>query len=184
LQKPADPGQDRESVSLKIPMTGAGFVQCLLAEDAEGGLSWHFHKPLPANTRSFGSVCEYEIPCRADMVQQAGSTRTILGWVNRLLMKVIVFPVTDPFFGAAGEFLASRWEAAKRPYQIRWMQPEDFAKKEASLLDDWGVAAARRRANAAVCSRDLQHSTYWLWRYSQRFVYQSLGPIRQTSDCI
>ena len=141
LEKPAD--TDDENVTLRIPATDDSNLQCILAEDAAGGCSWHFPSTSTDTTRSIAAFHEYQIPCRREEVSTEQS-RAILGWVNRLLMKVLVFPVTDPFIGKAGEFLAAKWEANKRPYQIRRMTPDCYFQVDGPIVDanDWAELSA------------------------------------------
>lgn len=145
LQKPQRSGDSDDSVQLRLEAPQRDFTQCLLAEDMDGGLTWHFPEQTAA-TRSLNNICQYNIPCRSALIQPDGSSRSVLGWVNRLFLKVLVFPVTDPFFGAAGEFLASKWEKKNRPYSIRQMTPDNYSQNDGQHADQslWNSLAKGR----------------------------------------
>ncbi|MFT5468838.1 MAG: pimeloyl-ACP methyl ester carboxylesterase [Verrucomicrobiales bacterium] len=129
-----------DKVRLRIRKPDEGYLQCLLAEDEAGGLSWHIPIPKAASRGvAGGQFNEYDIPCRVEPIQDGTKTRSILGYVNRHLMKILVFPITDRVFGPLGEFFIEKWEAAKRPYRIRTFTPENYVEPDAPAFtaEDW-----------------------------------------------
>ncbi len=47
---------------------------------------------------------------------EAGASRSLLSAVGRKLLKVLVYPVTDPIVGAIGTLFAEHWEGRNRPH--------------------------------------------------------------------
>src|SRR5690606_20238908 len=86
-------------------------------------------------TRGQAGVKRFVIPADPTLPASGGpDQRSIIGAAGRKLLKVLVYPVTDPVIGAIGEFFAHRWETAYRPYRVRRFSPEDFAHADAPAL--------------------------------------------------
>lgn len=125
----------------------------MLACDETGVLTWHL--PVTADlrvespaARGVSGVKRFRIP--ATLPRPAPPTaarrRSFLGVVERKLLKVLVYPVTDPIIGAISEFFAERWEGRNRPYELRGFAPGDFRGPAASALGpaDWERLAVGR----------------------------------------
>jgi hypothetical protein len=71
--------------------------------------------------------------------EEAGEHRGFVGVVGRKLLKVLVYPVTDPVLGPIGELFARHWEERNRPYRVRRFTAEDYAGAAAPPLEvaDW-----------------------------------------------
>lgn len=143
----------QEVLELQVPDLGPDAGQLVLACDETGVLTWHL--PLtdelrvesPA-ARGAGGVKRFRIPATqprptppADAAQ-----RSLLGVIGRKLLKVLVYPVTDPIVGAISEFFAERWEGRNRPYLLRSFSPADFRDPNVGPLGpaDWDRLAAGR----------------------------------------
>jgi hypothetical protein len=95
-------------------------------------------------TRGAGGATRFRIPgtlIPAPAGAPEASQRSLLGAVTRRVLKVLVYPLTDPVFGALGDAIASRWEQAKRPYRLRAFTPAAFDAAGAAPLASADVAA-------------------------------------------
>jgi hypothetical protein len=63
-----------------------------------------------------------------------GETRGLIGAVGKKVLKVLVFPLIDPIVGEIGDYLAARWEKARRPYRLRTFTPQNYASPDAEEL--------------------------------------------------
>lgn len=127
-----------DALQLEVPDLGAERAQVVLAIDEEGALSWHF--PL-TNTRRFLIPRDLPQPTGGDAQQ-----RSIVGAVGRKLLKVLVYPVTDPILGPITELFAHNWEEHYRPYSVRRFAADNFASSNIPSLspDDWQKLASGR----------------------------------------
>ena len=126
--------QGEAAIELHVPDLGAEVGQLVLSVDDAGALRWHL--PLehdaqtvqPSSVRGAGDVKRFRIPATlaAPAAGTAQTQRSVFGAVARRLLKVLVYPVTDPLLGAVGEFFAERWEDKKRPYGLRSFTPQNF----------------------------------------------------------
>jgi hypothetical protein len=137
-------GQDE--LELQVPDAGAGYGQLVLSCDEAGGLSWHLPvndalKVEPPQTRGSGGVKRFRIPATPlpPSTPEGARSRSLLGVAGRKLLKVLVYPVTDPIVGFLGDKIAARWEAGHRPYGIRTFGPADFRQPSAASIgtEDW-----------------------------------------------
>jgi hypothetical protein len=64
------------------------------------------------------------------------------------VLKLLVYPVTDPVVGAISEFFAERWEGKHRPYRLRDFSPGDYAQPGGRQIE--GGDAARLTAGRAL----------------------------------
>jgi hypothetical protein len=126
----------------------------LLAADESGVLRWHFRSGVgtaaDATRGGGGARLRYRIdaaPVRQAPAGAAG-TRSLLGTVGRKVVKVLVYPITDPIVGAVSEFFAERWEGRHRPYQLRDFAPTDYTMPGGRTLAD--ADAARLSAGRAL----------------------------------
>jgi pimeloyl-ACP methyl ester carboxylesterase len=120
----------QETLELEVPDLGLENGQLVLACDEAGVLTWH----LPVDTqldvqnpstRGAGSVKRFRIPATQPRPAPASDAaqRGIIGVIERKVLKVLVYPVTDPIIGAISEFFAERWETRNRPYGLRSFTP-------------------------------------------------------------
>jgi len=134
LQTP-DLGPDREQVVMA--MNEAGAIQWILPERRAAGA-------IP--TTRAGATRRFLIPREIVEPRPDGSTRGLLTGIRRKLLKVLIYPVTDPVVGAIGDLFAEEWEKRKRPYGVRWFGPQDYRSPEAPPLTprDWEKLAEGR----------------------------------------
>lgn len=145
-------GAGEAAVELQVPDLGADVGQLVLACDEQGALTWHL--PLddaltaqtPA-TRGAGGVKRFRIPAAAAQPAAApGAQRSLLGAIGRKLLKVLVYPVTDPVIGAVGRGFAAAWESRKRRPTVRRFTPANRREAGAGTLaaEDWTDLAGGR----------------------------------------
>ncbi|MEO5624645.1 MAG: hypothetical protein ABIQ70_01395 [Dokdonella sp.] len=137
-----------QDLVLEVPPVDPGYGQLILSIDDLGAMRWHLPEDdaavSPALSRSAGGQ-RFRIPANLvpPIADDADTTkqRSILGAVGRRLLKVLVYPLTDPVAGAVLEFFAQRWEAAKRPYRLRSFTPTNYRNPEAAALASADIAA-------------------------------------------
>ena len=134
--------QGMAEIELEVPDAGPDHGQLLLSIDDAGGLRWHLPDrialPLPGGpSRSTGGIARFRIPAVVASgpagSAASASQRSVFGLLGRKLLKVLVYPVTDEITGAAIDFIASHWEARKRPYRLRRFSPDDYRSIEATI---------------------------------------------------
>jgi len=135
----------QENFELQVPDAGPDHGQLVLTSD-EGVLTWHLPvdeqlNVQPPATRGAGGVKRFRIPATRPASAAPGdpSKRSILGAIGKKLLKVLVYPITDPVVGAIGDFFAERWEERKRPYGVRTFEPNErrTAGAGAFVAADW-----------------------------------------------
>ncbi len=141
--------QGEPALELQVPDLGPATGQLVLSIDDAGALRWHL--PLDdaqqvesSTTRGAGGVKRFRIPASVARPAPAGTgpaSRSLFGTVARHLLKVLVYPITDPLLGPVGEFFAERWETVKRPYGLRSFTPQDFRSAEGTPLTTNDLAA-------------------------------------------
>jgi hypothetical protein len=142
-----------DALELEVPDLGPDRGQLCLMVGEDGAISWHF----PVNTqgsgietsatRGTGGVKRFRIPRQvAPAPEGAAEHRGFIGIAGRKLLKVLVYPVTDPVLGAISELFARRWEERNRPYKVRRFTPANYADRSATPLDgdDWRHLAGGR----------------------------------------
>jgi hypothetical protein len=125
---------DRQDLlEVTVPDLGAEVGQLVLCCDEAGVLTWHLpvdagQQIQPPATRGSGGVKRFLIPASRPVPAAGaeGRQRSLIGVLGRKLLKVLVYPVTDPVVGAIGEFFAERWEERNRPYGVRDFSPGNF----------------------------------------------------------
>lgn len=132
-----------DDVVVDVPAPGEGNGQVLLYAAEDGSLSWHLPDNVPpAEVPSRGGERRtYRVP-RAVVDPGAPLTaghRGLLGAVGTKVLKLLVFPLTDPLVGKVGDHFVSRWEAHHRLNRVRWMSVADYDRPtEASFGPaDW-----------------------------------------------
>jgi pimeloyl-ACP methyl ester carboxylesterase len=151
-QAPLRSADNQEVMELQVPDLGPETGQIVLACDESGVLTWH----LPADqqvattvssSRGGGLTKKFLIPAAiAPEPAGHGGQRSLVGAIGRKLLKVLVYPVTDPIFGAVSDLFAHHWEARNRPYGLRKMSPGDFRQKDAGEIrsEDWARLSSGR----------------------------------------
>ena len=146
----------QEVVELTVPAPDADEGQVVLACDEYGVLTWHLPVSQASDARggsnrgSSGAKQTFLIPASkapaAPIARNAQTQRSLIGVFGRKLLKVLVYPLTDPILGRIGELFAERWEEKKRPYGVRNFTPQDFRDPNAPPLTgaDWKRLAGGR----------------------------------------
>lgn len=132
--------QDATTIELQVPDLGPETGQLVLACDERGVLTWHLPvggqgAAVPA-TRGASGVKRFVIPATPPVSPPAGAAprRGLLGMIGRKLLKVLVYPVTDPIIGRISDVFAERWEERHRPYGLRRFTPELFRQRQSEPL--------------------------------------------------
>lgn len=136
-----------DAVELQVPDLGAKTGQLVLSCDESGVLTWHLPQPETAETavsptRGGGKVKRFVIPATALPPDDGPSrSRSLVSAVGRKLLKVLVYPLTDPVIGPVGEFFAGKWEEKNRPYGVRDFTPETASSPNGRALtaEDWAA---------------------------------------------
>jgi pimeloyl-ACP methyl ester carboxylesterase len=134
-----------DALELEVPVVNPG-EGCIVLSVVDGALSWH----VPLNddnsvetpaTRSAGGSRKYvfRIPNTAPTTSGAGEKRGIIGAIGKKLLKVLVYPVTDPILGPIGEHFTAKWEAKNRSYGVRTFTPDNYQTAGAGAFtpQDW-----------------------------------------------
>jgi pimeloyl-ACP methyl ester carboxylesterase len=142
-----------EALELEVPDLGPETGQVVLSCDETGVLRWHFPvderlRVRSPTTRGAGGVKRFRIPAAQPRPAPASDTarRSLLGVMGRKLLKILIYPVTDPVIGAIGEFFTERWEEKYRPYGLRSFAPEERRIPDVGALipADWDRLCAGR----------------------------------------
>ena len=157
--QPAGPGtpaaamrgvQGQDEVELEVPDLGPETGQVVVSIDDAGAIRWHLPvdaPPAPGQgaARGAGATRRFRIPATLVAAPPvAGQTqRSVFGAVARRLLKVIVYPVTDPLVGAVSDLFATQWEARKRPYRLRSFTSENHAAGDVPALTAAELEAMR-----------------------------------------
>lgn len=140
-----------DALELEVPVTGPDQGAIVLSV-VDGALSWH----VPLNqdntvqtpgTRGSGAKLLFRIPNTAPTAAPgANGKRGIIGAVGRKLLKVLVYPITDPILGPIGEHFARKWEMKNRPYGVRTFTPDNYQTPGAGEFTqhDWARMAGGR----------------------------------------
>ena len=130
-----------DALELEVPVTNPD-QGCIVLSVVDGALSWHV--PLnddnttqsPATRGGGGAKYLFRIPNTAPPQGTAGAKRGIIGAIGKKLLKVLVYPITDPILGPIGEHYARKWETNKRPYGVRTFTPENYQSPNAGAFTD------------------------------------------------
>lgn len=130
-----------DALELEVPMTTPD-QGCVVLSVVDGALSWHV--PLntdntvqpPATRGGAGAKFVFRIPNTAPGKDMAGAKRGIIGAIGKKLLKVLVYPITDPILGPIGEHFARKWETKKRAYGVRTFTPDNYQTADAGAFTD------------------------------------------------
>jgi pimeloyl-ACP methyl ester carboxylesterase len=115
----------------------------ILSIDEQGAMAWHLpapQTPKPAGEERRGRAQQrFLIPTKrvvppAPPAADTDARRSIFGAVARKLLKVLVYPITDPILGAIGAKFAEMWEGKNRPYGLRTFTPENYKDPAGAAL--------------------------------------------------
>ncbi len=126
-----------DAFQIEVPDLGEDRGQALLSVDEAGVATWNFplseEGQVETNTvRGAGNTKRFLVRNHVPPKQERGEagTRGLLGFIDRKIVRVLVYKVTDPVFGRVGRFFAGNWEAKRRPYGVRMFTPENFRNSE------------------------------------------------------
>lgn len=119
-----------ETLELEVPDLGPETGQVVLSCDEAGVLRWHFpvdeHLRVQSpTTRGAGGVKRFRIPNTQTRPAPASDAarRSLLGVIGRKLLKILIYPVTDPVIGAIGEFSQSGGKRSSGPTAYAVLRP-------------------------------------------------------------
>lgn len=177
-------GPDGEpSIEVTVPAPAENWGQLILASDEAGVVSWHFprNEANEIETTRGGATLTYVIPRRVLPADNAlAESRGLIGTVGTKLLKVLVFPLLDPFIGKVGAFFVRKWEARNRPYGIRTFTPGNYTRPagEAIMEEGWDTLSEARsllfihgtfsRAHSAFGALDVETMETLHARYAGR----------------
>jgi hypothetical protein len=140
------------TVELLVPDLGTDVGQLVLACDEAGALTWHH--PIddalasqPLTTRGASGVKRFRIPAAGPQLASGpDAQRSLLGVIGRKLLKVLVYPLTDPVIGFIGRGFAAAWEAHRHPPLVRSFTPANRREPRAGAFTpaDWSALAGGR----------------------------------------
>ncbi|MEA2488829.1 MAG: hypothetical protein QOH21_621 [Acidobacteriota bacterium] len=141
-----------DAFELDVPAPGPGRGQIVMASNEAGAIHWILPEPesehaAVANNRDSGPRRRFRIPREIVQAPLDGqSSRGLLTWARRKILKVLVYPLTDPIVGAFADHYARQWEEANRPYGVRWFTPQDYDQPHGRALTaaDWKTLAGGR----------------------------------------
>jgi pimeloyl-ACP methyl ester carboxylesterase len=133
-----------DALELEVPAPDAK-QGCIVLSVVDGALSWHVplnaDNSVAAPTKSAtrgggGEKFLFRIPNTAPAAKAGAAQRGVIGAIGQKLLKVLVYPITDPLLGPVGEHFARKWETNKRPYGVRTFTPENYQKADAGAFTD------------------------------------------------
>src|ERR1043165_4320183 len=134
---------EEPAIEVTIPAPGDFYGQFILATDEAGLISWHF--PVTIENRidaTRGAATRtYVIPRRVVYAAESVEVRGIVSSVAKKVLKVIVFPLIDPFIGEVGANYAAKWESHNRPYGVRTFTPGNYTNSVGEIIGAKGWAA-------------------------------------------
>jgi pimeloyl-ACP methyl ester carboxylesterase len=152
-ERPLRTPNKEDGLMLEVPDLGASVGQLVLAIDEDGVVTWNFpvdqtgNLQTPAmrgasNSKRF--VTRRHTPKASPSAE--GPRRGLVQILGRKILKVLVYPVTDPVLGAVSEKFAQKWEEKKRPYRVRTFTPGNYLLADTPMLslDEWKMLSAGR----------------------------------------
>lgn len=140
-------GGGRANVELQVPDLGDEVGQLVLSIDDAGAVRWHLPEPDVGGTaasRGAGGSKRFLIPATVvsgSTGESSATSRSIFGAAARRLLKVLVYPITDPIIGKLSELFASHWESTHRPYGLRSLTPDNYQNPDVPQLDTAAITA-------------------------------------------
>ncbi len=142
---------NEDGLIFEVPYPEEDQGQVVLAVDEDGTMTWNF--PLneqnqieTPSLRGTGKYQKFIVRRNVPSVSttEGSSNRSLFGLVGKKLLKVLVYPVSDPVLGKIGDFFANKWEQNKRPYLVRSFTPVNYIDKGIPALQpgDWTKLAA------------------------------------------
>jgi pimeloyl-ACP methyl ester carboxylesterase len=126
---------------VETPDPGEGWGQVVLYADEAGVVRWSFAREEDGSVdRVRGRATRtYLVPRQVHAAPSDVDSRGILAAAGRKLIKLLVFPIIDPFLGEVGDQFAARWENAKRRNLVRRFTTGDYQKRDVEQIsgDDW-----------------------------------------------
>jgi hypothetical protein len=136
--------QGEAQVELEVPDLGPEVGQVVMSIDDAGAVRWHLpDRGVTADAgRGSGGTRRFRIPATTAPLppDTRSQERSVLGAVGRRILKVLVYPITDPVVGFIADQLAARFEKDKRPYRLRSFTPENHGRADAPSLGDAEIA--------------------------------------------
>lgn len=125
-----------DALVLETPDLGPTRGQLVLAIDEDGVMTWGYPEPSNAGTRRGVDTARFVLrrhvpPPSPDDAPTRGLARA----VGHKLLKVLVYPMTDPILGAVGSAFAGAWERRARPYRIRGFSADSYSEPASGPLD-------------------------------------------------
>jgi hypothetical protein len=134
-----------DAIVLEAPDPGRDIGQVVLSFDEAGVATWHFARDqqmaIEPATRGGGGKRIYYIPRDTTgpaSTPGADANRSLIGTIGKRLLKVLVYPLTDPVVGLISENFVEAWEKRHRPYGVRPVSASDFARSDVAPLDPGG----------------------------------------------
>jgi hypothetical protein len=126
-----------DGLILETPDLGPERGQVVLAIDEDGVMTWTHPEPSDGQAvrRGAGStrfVVRRHVPAPS---VEAAPTRGLARAVGHKLLKVLVYPVTDPALGAVSASFAGAWERRHRTYGLRTFLPAEHRSPPTASLD-------------------------------------------------
>ena len=127
-------------IELEVPDAGPDDGQLVLSIDDNGAMRWHLPEPgdTGAATRGGGGGKRFRIPASVAApstdATDGAKGRGVLGAIGRRILKVLVYPLTDPIVGPVADFFARRWEEKHRPHRIRDFTPANYKTVQSNML--------------------------------------------------
>lgn len=138
-----------EVLQIEVPDLSEDHGHVVLSVDEAGVATWTFpvgqegeiEPRIESEVRGYGRTKRFLVRSYVPTKPERGETTTrgLLGWIDRKIIRVLVYKITDPVFGRVGRYFAGNWEARKRPYGVRLFTPRNFNAPEASQMSgaDW-----------------------------------------------
>jgi len=136
-------------LELEVPDLGPNKGQVVMSIDEAGAVRWHFPEPAKPSdgeaSRGGGAVKRFRIVATvpplpaSDKVNQ----RSIFGAIGRRILRVFVYPITDPVVGFIADRIAKNFEDRKRPYGLRSFTAANRADANVPTLAKEEIAAMR-----------------------------------------
>lgn len=139
-----------DTLTLEVPPPPDGEAQVVVAVDQDGAVSWHLPEAPARRRKRGGATQRFRIAPRFASGSTEGpagrAKRGITASAGKMLLKVLVYPVTDLVLGPISEQFARKWETAHRPYGVRRFTPEHYQEAGAEPMTpvEWAALGSGR----------------------------------------